>query len=70
MTSEVITLTKHSSVRQTTLRIDADLLRRARFYLDEDGKSVSEYLVEQLRLYVQERERQESQSQSPTSVAS
>lgn len=55
MTSEVIALAD-AKPRQTTLRVDPELLRKARFYLDEEGKSVSEYLVEQLRHYVAQRE--------------
>jgi hypothetical protein len=43
-------------LRQTTFRIDPDLLRRARFYLDEEGKSVAQFVVEQLERYVREHE--------------
>jgi hypothetical protein len=56
MTSEVISLAEKKPVRQTTVRVEADLLRKARFYLDEDGKNVQEFLVEQLARYVCERE--------------
>jgi predicted HicB family RNase H-like nuclease len=55
MKSEVIPLAD-AKPRQTTLRVDPELLRKARFFLDEEGKSVSEYLVEQLRHYVAQRE--------------
>jgi hypothetical protein len=56
MTSGVISLAEKKPLRQTTLRVEADLLRKARFYLDEDGKSVTEFLIEQLEQYVQRRE--------------
>ena len=56
MTSRVIHLADQKHIRQTTLRADAELLRKARFYLDEEGKSVAQFLVEQLERYVQQRE--------------
>lgn len=55
MTSGVITLADQKP-RQTTVRVDPDLLRKARFYLDEEDKSVQQFLVEQLEQYVQSRE--------------
>jgi predicted HicB family RNase H-like nuclease len=53
MTSEVIALAEKKPLRQTTFRIDPNLLRRARFYLDIEGKSVAQFVVEQLEHYVQ-----------------
>jgi hypothetical protein len=43
--------------RQTTLRASAALLRKAKFYLDEDGSSLNESFVKFLEQYVQKRER-------------
>jgi excinuclease UvrABC nuclease subunit len=43
-----------TSLRQTTLRVEPELLRKARFFLDEEGKSINEYLVQQLTEYVRE----------------
>lgn len=57
MTSEVLALSEKNPIRQTTLRVEAELLRKARFYLDEDGKSVQEFLAEQLAAYVRKREK-------------
>lgn len=57
MTSEVISLAE-KKLRQTTLRVDPELLRKARFFLDEEEKSVSEFLIQQLEQYVQQREHQ------------
>jgi predicted HicB family RNase H-like nuclease len=51
MTSEVLSMADHKP-RQTTLRVDPELLRKARYYLDAEGKSVQEFLVQQLHAYV------------------
>lgn len=56
MTSEVISLADKKTLRQTTLRIEPELLRKARFYLDEEEKSINEFVVEQLKNYVAMRE--------------
>jgi len=69
MTSQVITLTE-TSLRQTTIRVDAALLRKARFLLDEEGKSINEFLVEQLAAYVQQREQAQPQDQEGEAHAS
>jgi hypothetical protein len=69
MTSQVITLAE-TSLRQTTLRVDAVLLRKARFLLDEEGKSINEFLVEQLAAYVQRREQAQPQDQEGEAHAS
>jgi len=45
-----------SKFRQTSVRVDATILRKARFYLDEENKSIQEFLSEQLERYVEERE--------------
>lgn len=68
MTSEVISLADKQSLRQTTLRVPPELLRKARFFLDEDGKSINEYLTEQLEAYVRRRE-QEQPSQAAEDCA-
>jgi hypothetical protein len=60
MTSEVISLADKKPLRQTTVRAEPELLRKARFYLDEDGKSINEFLVEQLTTYVRQREQASS----------
>jgi hypothetical protein len=57
MTSEVISLADKKP-RATTLRVDPELLREARFFLDEEDKSVNEFLLEQLTAYVQRRKRE------------
>lgn len=44
------------TMRQTTLRIDAEKLRKARYYLDSENKSVNEFLVEQLETYIAQKE--------------
>lgn len=59
MTSEVISLANKKLLRQTTVRVEPELLRKARFYLDEDGKSVQEFLAEQLATYVRQREQEQ-----------
>jgi hypothetical protein len=43
-------------LRQTTFRVDPELLRNARYYLDKEGLSVAQFLVQQLEKYVQEHE--------------
>lgn len=55
MTSEVISLADEK-LRATTVRVRPELLRKARFYLDEENKSIQEFLAEQLEQYVQHRE--------------
>lgn len=57
MTSEVISLADKKP-RATTLRVDPELLRKARFFLDEEDKSVNEFLLEQLTAYVRRREKE------------
>lgn len=69
MTAGVITLADKKPPRQTTLRVDPELLRKARFYLDEDGKSINEFVVEQLTHYVQQRERERASPQSAAECA-
>ena len=49
-------VTEKDQRRVTSLRVDVRLLRKARFYLDEEGKNVGEFLVEQLQRYVESRE--------------
>jgi hypothetical protein len=44
-------------LKQTTLRVDAEVLRKARFYLDTEHKNVNEFLVEQLVAYIAAHER-------------
>lgn len=61
MTSGVIALADQKP-RQTTLRADPELLRKARFYLDEEHKSINEFLVEQLEVYVRQRDEQRATS--------
>lgn len=46
-------------LKQTTLRVDPLLLRKARFYLEGEHKSVSEFLVEQLETYVAHHEKRD-----------
>lgn len=60
MTSEVISLEDKKDLRQTTVRVAPELLRKARFYLDEERKSVQEFLAEQLEQYVHRREQEQS----------
>ncbi len=60
MTSEVISLTDKKNLRVTTLRADPDLLRKARYFLDEENKSINEFLVEQLTIYVRHREQRQA----------
>jgi hypothetical protein len=43
-----------SVLKQTTLRVDAEVLRKARFVLDCKHKSVNDYLVEQLEALVRD----------------
>ena len=38
------------------IRLEKILLRKARFYLDEEGKNVGQFLVEQLERYVESHE--------------
>ena len=45
--------------RATTLRVDPELLRKARYFLDEEDKSVNEFLLEQLTAYVRQREQEQ-----------
>jgi predicted DNA-binding protein len=52
MTSEVISLAEKKDLRQTTFRADPELIRKARFLLDREGKSVAQFLVEALEQYV------------------
>jgi hypothetical protein len=42
--------------RQTTVRIDGELLRRARYFLDRDGLSMNDLFVQTLEKYLAERE--------------
>jgi len=56
MTAGVISLAEKKIQRQTTLRIDPELLRKARFYLDEENKSINEFVTDQLAAYVAQRE--------------
>lgn len=42
---------------QTTLRANATLLRKARFYLNEEGSSINEFCAKQLAQYIEKRER-------------
>lgn len=56
MTSEVISLADKKDLRQTTFRANPELIRKARFLLDREGKSVAQFLVEALEHYVTEHE--------------
>jgi predicted HicB family RNase H-like nuclease len=56
----IIALADKKQQRQTTLRIEPELLREARFFLDEDGKSINEFVVEQLKRYVEQCRRKRS----------
>ena len=57
MATGVLSLTEKKRIRQTTFRAEADLLRKARFYLNEEGKSVAQFLNEELETYVRQREK-------------
>jgi hypothetical protein len=46
-----------AGLKQTALRVDAEVLRKARFYLDTEHKNVNEFLVEQLVAYIDAHER-------------
>jgi hypothetical protein len=48
---------KTAELRQTTVRARPELLREAKFFLDEDGSSITEFCVKQLEQYVQKRKR-------------
>jgi predicted DNA-binding protein len=63
MTSEVLSLADQKP-RQTTFRTDPELLRKARFLLDREGKSVAQFLNEALERYVQEHEGEITQPKS------
>lgn len=54
MASEVISLAE-SKLRQTTLRVPPEILREARFLLDEEEKSINEFLVDALKAYIAHR---------------
>lgn len=58
MTQGAFTVMTEKTFRQTTIRVDPELLRKARFYLDEHDKSINEFLVEQLEKYVESRDAQ------------
>lgn len=42
--------------RQTTIRVDAELLRKARYFLDREHLSVNEFFIKSLEAYLAERE--------------
>jgi hypothetical protein len=44
------------ALKQTTIRVDPDVLRKARYYLDAENRSVNEFLAEQLAAYIWEHE--------------
>jgi hypothetical protein len=60
------------ALKVTTIRVDPDVLRKARFYLDIEHKSVTEYLADQLATYVAQREEQtaDRQRRPPAPVTS
>jgi len=51
--------------KQTTFRIDAALLRDARYFLDIEGKSVASWIGAQLQRYVYEQRKQHQQTPLP-----
>lgn len=57
MTSQENPLAAQKETKQTTVRVVPELLRKARFYLDEENRSVQEFLAECLTAYVQERDK-------------
>lgn len=48
--------------RTTSVRVRPELLRDARYFLDEEGKSLQEFLADQLEQYVQRRKQEKSSS--------
>ena len=50
--------------QQSTFRVARDLLRLARYYLNEERKSINEFIVEQLESYVRRRT-EDSQPSEP-----
>lgn len=64
MTSQGVLILDTDKLRQTTVRVPPDLLRKARFYLDEEGKSIQEFLADQLAEYVRKREKKTNQSRT------
>lgn len=54
----------HAPRKQTSIRVEAELLRRARYYLDKEGKNIGAYLSEQLRDYVKRCENGDRMSES------
>ena len=56
MAEQELALAEKPDLRHTTIRVEKILLRKARFYLDEEGKNVGQFLVEQLERYVESRE--------------
>jgi hypothetical protein len=60
MTSEVIPMAKTKDLRQTAIRLTPELLRLAKYYLDEENSNLQKFLSEQLERYV-ERRTQEKQ---------
>ena len=52
-----IAMPKTKDIHQTTLRADATTLRKARFYLNEEGSSINEFCAKQLEQYIEKRER-------------
>lgn len=46
--------------RATTLRADPETLRKARYFLDKHGKTINEFLVEQLERFIHECEQQKA----------
>ena len=44
------------ALKQTTLRVDPEVLRKVRFHLAAENKSVNEFLAEQLEAYLAQHE--------------
>lgn len=56
MTSQGVLVLDTNKPRQTTVRVPPETLRKARYHLDKEGRSIQEFLAEQLERYVREQE--------------
>jgi len=64
MTSEVIPMSKTKALRQTAIRLTPELLREAKYYLDEEDSNLQKFLSEQLQRYVERRSQEKKRRES------
>jgi predicted HicB family RNase H-like nuclease len=64
-----IPVAEKKDTKQTTVRVKPELMRKARFYLDEENKSVQEFLADCLATYVHRREQRQAENRVGTVVS-